>query len=155
MSSKGATGDSMALKPGLGLVLDCHDPEALAPFWAAALDYVSLGSVGNYVVLVPAAPPGPKLLLQRVGEEKTGKNRMHMDIEVSDVESFTSRLGQLGGRRISNGVEAEHGSRWIVMDDPEGNEFCVCDGGAGKQETAAEIAPHARRSVRGSRPHTT
>jgi len=155
MSSKGATGDSMALKPGLGLVLDCHDPEALAPFWAAALDYVSLGSVGNYVVLVPAAPPGPKLLLQRVGEEKTGKNRMHMDIEVSDVESFTSRLEQLGGRRISNGVEAEHGSRWIVMDDPEGNEFCVCDGGAGKQETAAEIAPHARRSVRGSRPHTT
>jgi len=132
VSSKKAAGDSVAVKPGLGLVLDCRDPEALAPFWAAALDYVSLGSVGNYVVLVPDARPGPKLLLQRVGDEKTGKNRMHMDIEVSDIESLASRLEQLGGRRISDGVEAGHGSRWIVMDDPEGNEFCVCDGGAGE-----------------------
>jgi predicted enzyme related to lactoylglutathione lyase len=126
------TGDSMAVKPGLGLVLDCHDPKALAPFWAAALDYVSLGSVGNYVVLVPDARPGPKLLLQRVDEKKTAKNRMHMDIEVADIESLAGRLEQLGGRRTGKGVEAEHGSRWIVMDDPEGNEFCVCDGGAGE-----------------------
>jgi len=122
----------MAVKPGLGLVLDCHDPKALAPFWAAALDYVSLGSVGNYVVLVPDARPGPKLLLQRVDEKKTAKNRMHMDIEVADIESLAGRLEQLGGRRTGKGVEAEHGSRWIVMDDPEGNEFCVCDGGAGE-----------------------
>jgi predicted enzyme related to lactoylglutathione lyase len=114
----------------MGLVLDCHDPEALAPFWAAALGYVTLGAVGNYVLLVPNSRPGPKLLLQRVPEERVGKNRLHLDIEVPDIDSLASRLLELGARRVSQGIEAEHGSHWIVMTDPEGNEFCVCDGGA-------------------------
>ncbi len=63
----------MAREPALGLVLDCHDPEALAPFWAAALGYVSLGSVENYVLLLPDGRLGPKLLLQRVPEDKAGR----------------------------------------------------------------------------------
>jgi catechol-2,3-dioxygenase len=120
----------MAEAPGMGLVLDCHDPGALAPFWAVALGYVALGSVENYVLLVPDCRPGPKLLLQQVPEEKAGKNWMHLDIEVPDIESLASRLEGLGASRVSHGVEAEHGSRWIIMTDPEGNEFCVCDGGA-------------------------
>jgi predicted enzyme related to lactoylglutathione lyase len=120
----------MAEPPGLSLVLDCHDPEGLAPFWAAALGYVTLGAVENYVLLVPDSRPGPKLLLQQVPEERVGKNRMHLDIEVLDIESLADRLLELGAHRVSQGVEAEHGSRWIVMTDPEGNEFCVCDGGA-------------------------
>ena len=89
----------MSEAPGLGLVLDCHDPEALAPFWAAALNYVALGSVENYVLLVPDGQPGPKLLLQQVPESKVGKNRMHLDIEVPDVESLASRLQELGASR--------------------------------------------------------
>jgi len=113
----------------LGLVLDCRDPEALAPFWAAALGYVTLGSVENFVLLMPDSRPGPKLLLQRVPEEKAGKNRMHLDIEVRDIDRLANQLVELGARRVSQGVEAEHGSHWIVMTDPEGNEFCVCDGG--------------------------
>jgi predicted enzyme related to lactoylglutathione lyase len=117
--------------PVMGLVLDCVDPEALAPFWSTALDYVSLGPVGNYLVLVPNGHAGPKLLLQRVPEQKTSKNRMHLDVEVPDIESTAARLEELGAKRVSRGIENEHGSRWIVMDDPEGNEFCVCDGGAG------------------------
>jgi len=120
----------MAETPGMGLVLDCHDPEALAPFWAAALGYVTLGSVENYVLLVPDSRPGPKLLLQRVPEARAGKNRMHLDIEVPDIEELAARLEELGATRISREAEVEHGSRWIVMRDPEGNEFCVCDGGA-------------------------
>jgi predicted enzyme related to lactoylglutathione lyase len=120
----------MAQPPGMSLVLDCHDPEALAPFWAAALGYVTLGAVENYVLLVPDSRPGPKLLLQRVPEERAGKNRVHLDIEVPDIESLAGRLLGLGARRVSQGIEAEHGSRWIVMTDPEGNEFCVCDSGA-------------------------
>ena len=54
----------------IGLVLDCTDPEGLAAFWAAALGYATLGSAGNYVLLVAADRSQPKLLLQRVPEPK-------------------------------------------------------------------------------------
>ena len=112
----------------LGLVLDCSNPELLAEFWAPALGYVSLGSAGNYVVLVDEANAMPKLLLQRVTEPKATKNRMHFDIETPDVDREVTRLETLGARRV-DGPCSEHGTRWVVMADPEGNEFCVCDGG--------------------------
>lgn len=115
----------------LGLVLDCIDPLALAPFWAAALDYRFLGHVENYALLVPDGRPGPKLLLQKVPETKSVKNRMHIDIETSDIEGEAARLETLGARRVSPGAMSEHGSTWILMTDPEGNEFCICDGGPG------------------------
>jgi hypothetical protein len=73
--------------PAIGLVLDCHDPQRLAAFWAPALDYVSVGDVGAYAVLLPDGRPGPKLLLQRAPEAKTVKNRMHLDIEAPDIEA--------------------------------------------------------------------
>jgi hypothetical protein len=47
------------------------------------------------------------------------------------VEQVAVRLEQLGAKRISSEVVAEHGQHWIVMNDPEGNEFCVCDSGTG------------------------
>ena len=115
----------------LGLVLDCTDPEALAGFWAAALGYSNLGGAGNYVVLYPSEGDAPKLLLQRVPERKAGKNRVHFDIEIADVEAEVARLQALGARRLEGETRSEHGTRWVVMSDPEGNEFCVCDGGAG------------------------
>ena len=87
--------------PALGLVLDCHDPEALAPFWADALGYVTLGGVENYVLLVPDGRPGPKLLLQRVSEDKAVKNRMHLDLEVPDIGP-----SQPGSRRTARGESA-------------------------------------------------
>ena len=111
----------------VGLVLDCADPEALASFWAAALGYTTLGGAGAYVLLVDEAKQRPKLLLQRVEEPKPGKNRMHLDIESDDVDGEVARLEGLGGRRLEDPME-EHGSRWVVMADPEGNEFCVCSG---------------------------
>lgn len=113
----------------IGLVLDCADPEALAAFWAPALDYVDLGSAGAYVALVPNGRPGPKLLLQRVSEPKAVKNRMHLDIEVADIEAEAQRLTSLGAIRVRGEQQSEHGSTWILMTDPEGNEFCVCDAG--------------------------
>ena len=111
----------------LGLVLDCADPERLEPFWSAALGYTTLGSAGSYVLLVDESKQRPKLLLQRVDESKPGKNRMHLDIEADDVDAEVSRLEGLGARRLEAPME-EHGSRWVVMADPEGNEFCVCSG---------------------------
>jgi predicted enzyme related to lactoylglutathione lyase len=114
----------------LGLVLDCADPERLAAFWSEAIGYTTLGNAGNYVLLVDEAGQQPKLLLQRVDEAKTGKNRMHFDIEIPTVDEEVNRLEALGARRLEAEPIEEHGTRWVVMADPEGNEFCVCNGGA-------------------------
>ena len=118
-----------ATAPEFGLVLDCVDPDRLAVFWAAALDYVNVGSAGAYVALYPRSGGGPKLLLQRVEDLKSGKNRMHVDIDAADIDAEGARLERLGATRTGDTTTLEHGTRWIVMADPEGNEFCVCDGG--------------------------
>ena len=115
--------------PDIVLVLDCADPEGLAGFWAPALGYVNLGAVGSYVALFPDGRPGPKLLLQKVAEPKAVKNRMHFDIEVVDIHAEVERLVSLGATKVSESLCREHGSTWLLMQDPEGNEFCVCDGG--------------------------
>ena len=114
----------------IGLVLDCQDPNVVAAFWAGALDYVSVGEAGAYVMLLPNGRPGPKLLLQQVPEAKTVKNRMHLDIDATDIEAEAARLEALGARRVAADPIHEHDTNWILMADPEGNEFCVCDGGA-------------------------
>ena len=114
----------------LGLVLDCADPDRLAEFWSAAIGYTTLGRAGGYVLLVDESGLQPKLLLQRVDEPKAGKNRMHFDIETPTVDEEAARLEALGAQRIAADPIEEHGNRWIVMADPEGNEFCVCNGGA-------------------------
>jgi predicted enzyme related to lactoylglutathione lyase len=116
--------------PHFGLVLDCADPERLAEFWAEALGYTNVGSAGVYVALYPREGTGPKLLLQRVSEPKATKNRMHLDIEVPDINVEADRLSGLGAQRISDDTCSEHGSTWILMADPEGNEFCICDNGS-------------------------
>lgn len=112
-----------------GLVLDCSRPERLAEFWAGALDYVNVGSAGSYVALYPRKRPGPKLLLQKVTEPKTAKNRMHLDIETPDIHVEAARLIALGATLVDAAPFSEHGSTWLLMHDPEGNEFCVCDNG--------------------------
>ena len=126
-----------ATKPAkIALVLDCADPNMLASFWSGALGYVNVGSAGQYVALLP--PPGlnaPKLLLQHVAEPKVAKNRMHLDIESPDIETEAARLTALGARRVCADAYSEHGTTWVLMEDPEGNEFCVCDGGAGSPRT--------------------
>ena len=113
----------------IGLVLDCHDPNGLAAFWSQALGYANLGEAGSYVLLMDPDSNGPKLLLQGVPEAKTVKNRMHLDIDAVDIEAEASRLEGLGAKRVEAEPVHEHGTNWILMADPEGNEFCVCDGG--------------------------
>ena len=115
----------------MGLVLDCTDPESLAKFWATALDYEIVGGAGAYVMLLPKEPGAPQLLLQRVPEAKSAKNRMHLDIHVVDIDAEAARLEALGAKRVSSSTFDEHGTRWHLMADPEGNELCVCDGGTG------------------------
>ena len=114
----------------LGLVLDCTDPEELAKFWAPALGYQVVGGAGAYVMLLPNEPGAPQLLLQRVPEPKAAKNRMHLDIHVADIDAEAVRLEGLGAKRVSSSAFDEHGTQWHLMTDPEGNELCVCNGGA-------------------------
>ncbi len=111
----------------IDVVLDCADVEVLATFWVAALGYRRFGVAGNYRSLVPdAGQSGPKLILQHVSEAKLAKNRMHLDLVVGGIEEEVVRLEALGARRTSDGPIAEHDTEWILMADPEGNEFCVC-----------------------------
>lgn len=123
----------------LELVLDCADADAQADFWAAALGYDRFGEAGQYRSLVPPGPvgdvglgprdgAGPKLILQQVPEAKIAKNRLHLDVITPDIEAEAARLVGLGATRTPDAVFEEHGHRWIAMLDPEGNEFCVCEG---------------------------
>jgi predicted enzyme related to lactoylglutathione lyase len=112
----------------LGLVLDCSDADALAGFWGPALGYENVGRAGTYVLLMPTDGSGaPQLLLQQVDEPKPGKNRMHFDIHVEQIDAEAERLVGLGARRLRDDAMDEHGTRWFLMADPEGNEFCICD----------------------------
>ena len=86
-------------RPTFGLVLDCADPTALAPFWAAALDYAIVGEAGTHVALVPNERPGSKPLLHRVLEANVVKNRMHLHIETPDIEAEATRLEGHGATR--------------------------------------------------------
>jgi len=67
---------------------------------------------------------GMKLGFQRVPEGKVVKNRLHLDLDVPDLEAWTLVAEELGGRRQGAIVE-EQGDRFQVMNDPEGNEFCL------------------------------
>jgi predicted enzyme related to lactoylglutathione lyase len=62
---------------------------------------------------------------QRVPEAKSGKNRMHFDLGVDDVDLATARIEALGGARADHDDFHEHGYSWRLMADPEGNEFCL------------------------------
>jgi predicted enzyme related to lactoylglutathione lyase len=115
-------------KAAVELVLDCKDPARLAGFWLEALDYRQHYTDDNLSVLVPREGSGSPLLLQAVPEPKAGKNRMHLDIVVDDVEAEVRRLQELGARRMDEGVQSFEGTRWVRMSDPEQNEFCVSTG---------------------------
>ena len=108
----------------LVLTLDVADPDVQTAFWCGALGYEHPGGVGHYRMLTDPSGKGPKLLLQQVPESKSAKNRLHLDVHVSDQEGEAARLVALGAHRGER-VD-EFGIFWITMRDPEGNEFCVC-----------------------------
>jgi catechol 2,3-dioxygenase-like lactoylglutathione lyase family enzyme len=117
----------------IDLIVDCADPERLATFWSAALGYEKVHHFGHYTMLTRAGPGFPRMALQQVPEPKATKNRVHLDIIEADIEAEATRLETLGARRLEGGRRREALDtavvNWIVMADPEGNEFCVCDGG--------------------------
>ncbi|AZM62399.1 MULTISPECIES: VOC family protein [unclassified Streptomyces] len=85
------------------LVVDCHDPERLAAFWCAVLDFEVIDR----------------------SEDKTVKNRLHLDVSPVDgsTDDEVARLLGLGAATVDVGQGP--GRSWVVMADPEGNEFDV------------------------------
>jgi predicted enzyme related to lactoylglutathione lyase len=107
------------------LVVDCHDPVALADFWSAVLGWEkrSAPDEGEIEVVDPAAS-APALLFTPVPEAKTVKNRLHIDVNpvgVTQAEEL-DRLVGLGATRVDIGQGEQ---TWVVLADPEGNEFCL------------------------------
>lgn len=122
------------------VAVDCADPHALARFWCAALGYEvqEVDEAEGFVSVGPpaaAARPGaPTLGFARVPEPKVGKNRLHLDVrpEAGDRDAEVERLLALGATRAGG----DEGLPWVVLLDPEGNEFCVLAGPADGQRPA-------------------
>ncbi|MFB9924471.1 VOC family protein [Amycolatopsis halotolerans] len=130
----------------LQIAIDCAEPERLADFWAEALGYAVEtppagastwaefsrsveGGAEAWCAIVDPAGLGPRLLFHRVPEPKRGKNRLHLDVRGSSaeravVEAEAARLVERGAVHLRT-IEDESGC-FAVLQDPEGNEFCVC-----------------------------
>lgn len=105
------------------VTIDAHDPAALAEFWRHALGYRVAYSEPNEVgIEPPEGDSGTALVFVPVPEAKAVKNRLHLDLAPDDQAAEVERLLALGARRVDIG---QGQASWVVMADPEGNEFCV------------------------------
>ena len=107
--------------------VDCADPGRVATFWQQALGWRRTHETDSEIVLEPPAGSpedgvSPDLLFLRVPEAKAAKNRLHLDLRPVDQAAEVARLESLGARRVDVG---QQDVSWVVMADPEGNEFCV------------------------------
>ena len=109
------------------LMIDAADVRALAAFWCGLLG-VTTGAVsadGDYLVLSPTEH-GLTLGFQQVADGKLGKNRLHLDLMVDDLDQATAEIERLGGRWLEPGTTRDLDEfRWRCMADPEGNEFDI------------------------------
>jgi catechol 2,3-dioxygenase-like lactoylglutathione lyase family enzyme len=137
------------------VTFDCADPDRLASFWADVLGYKKqdppegFGTWQEFLVaqgvpedqwnafsaVVDPDGIGARIFFQRVPEAKTSKNRVHLDVNVGGgpgvpvearrerADAEAERLSRIGARKVR--ANEQHGEYWIVMQDPEGNEFCL------------------------------
>lgn len=110
------------------LSIDTNDPSAIATFWEHALGWRRTDEDPDEVVLEPPAGSPedgvvPDLLFLKVPEGKAAKNRLHLDLRPDDQAAEVARLEGLGARQVSIGQGAD--VTWVVLADPDGNEFCV------------------------------
>lgn len=137
------------------VTFDCADPDRLATFWATALGYQKQPPPAGYATwpeflaaqgiprdqwdsasaIVDPEARGPRIYFQRVPEPKAAKNRVHLDVNVGGgyatppderrrrVDAASERLQQAGATKLR--AAEQHGEYWVVMHDPEGNEFCL------------------------------
>ena len=109
----------------LVIVVDCSDLERSARFWCGVLGYTASPPSGVYCALAPETGVGIEVLLQRVPDAKSQKNRLHFDLRTPDLEAEVSRVLGHGARLLTTQPVAEDGWLWHILADPDGNEFCV------------------------------
>lgn len=105
------------------VLIDCNDLRRMSEFWQAALDleHVWTGPSGGHLLKARGSSPVPLALMPCSGE-KRGKNRLHLDLRPDNQAAEVRRLEDLGAVRVHIG---QQDVPWVVMADPEGNEFCV------------------------------
>lgn len=104
------------------VIVDSRDPRHLGGWWAGALGWVTTYDSVDEVEIRPHPDVTPGLLFVRVADAKAGKNRLHLDFRPDDQGAEVARLLDLGAERVDIG-QGDVG--WVVLVDPEGNEFCV------------------------------
>ena len=120
------------------VVVDCADPTALAKFWGAVLEARWALRDESWAV-VDAEPV--LLAFQRVPEPKSSpKNRLHLDIQVPDAAAAVERAVGLGARVIRDPELGADGDGFVVLADPEGNEFCFVVDESGEWMSATREA---------------
>jgi hypothetical protein len=102
--------------------VDAADPVMLGRWWQAALDWVVINDDPEEFEIRPSERLLPGLLFVPVPEAKSGKNRLHLDFRPEDQEAEVARLVALGATHADVGQGSQ---TWVVLADPEGNEFCV------------------------------
>jgi hypothetical protein len=111
------------------LVLDCTDPEALARWWCEVLDWVELDRDDEGSIEIGPADRSatgvPTLVLNRSSDPRRGKLPLHFDVNATDrdQDAELERLLALGARPADVGQTGQES--WYVLQDPEGNEFCL------------------------------
>jgi hypothetical protein len=103
-------------------VVDAGDPVGLGRWWEEALGWVAVPTDPGDYEIRPSPDRLPGLLFVAVPEAKAGKNRLHVDLRPDDQGAEVRRLLSLGATRVDVGQGDES---WVVLADPEGNEFCV------------------------------
>jgi len=109
------------------IVVDSADPARLARWWAETLDYTIVYEDRDEVDIGAGKDVYPVLTFVPVGDAKVVKNRLHLDLRPDDQDAEVERLLDRGARRVDVGQSAE--VPWVVLADPEGNEFCVLSAG--------------------------
>ncbi|HKE51288.1 MAG TPA: VOC family protein [Actinomycetes bacterium] len=112
------------------VVVDARDPVAIGQWWADVLDWVILNDSPQEFEIRPAPDQLPGLIFVPVPDVKESKNRLHLDFRPDDQQAEVERFLRAGARRADVGQGA---SPWVVLADPEGNEFCVLPARRGKR----------------------
>jgi predicted enzyme related to lactoylglutathione lyase len=124
------------------VVVDAHNCEVEARFWSGVLGWRITHQTDNEWAIEPPegspeADVAPDILFVKVPDEKIVKNRLHFDLRPKDQDAEVRRIIELGATRADIGQTEVS---WVVLADPEGNEFCVLQALTSPAEEATERA---------------